>query len=162
MERYTIIPPFILLTKSMCALIHACPSNLLHKPFSNALRLISFCEALSHTCTQPYALTYILHFIMWTLQVLKEGKYSTQPLEWIMHGPEPSICQLKSELQPGESSGFLRPCSEYFTDENLLIIENCPSNWTDNETAQKCKAYAFYSQLYLNVSNNKICLQFTS
>jgi len=132
--------------------IHTCPNNLLQKPFSNALRLLSFYDALSLTCTQPYALTYILHFIMWTLQVLRDGQYSTEPLEWIMQGEETSKCRLMMKLQPGEPQGFLRSCA----------IENCPSDWTDHETAQKCKAYAFYSQLLLNVSYKKICLQFTS
>jgi len=99
---------------------------------------------------------------MWTLQVLRDGQYSTQPLEWIMHGREGSKCQLMTELQPGESPGFLRPCGKESKTQNLLLIENCPSDWTDHETAQKCKAYAFYSHLPLNVSTKKVCLQFTS
>jgi hypothetical protein len=119
-------------------------------------------HCLTHTRTQPYALTNILHFIMWTLQVLRDGQYSAEPLEWIMHGPETSRCRLMTELQPGESTGFLRPCTKDGTTHDMLLIENCPSDWTGHETAQKCKAYAFYSQIELNVSNKKICLQFTS
>jgi hypothetical protein len=60
-----------------------------------------------------------------------------------------------TELQSDESPGFLRPCGKDSKNQNLLIIENCPSDWTDHETAQKCKAYAFYSQLYLNVSKKE-------
>ena len=151
-----------MLTKNVRALIHACPNILLQKPFSNALRLMPFSDALSHTCTQPYVLTYKLQFIMWTLQVLKDGQYSSQPLEWEMHGREGSKCRLKTDLQPGESTGFLRPCGKNIKNHNLLFIENCPPDWTDHETSQKCEAYAFYSKLYLNVSNKKLCLQFTT
>jgi len=79
-----------------------------------------------------------------------------------MQGEETSKCRLMTELQPDESRGFLRPCGKDIENQNLLLIENCPSDWTDHETAQKCKAYALYSQLLLNVSNKKICLQFTS
>jgi len=79
-----------------------------------------------------------------------------------MHGPETSQCRLTTELQPGESPGFLRPCGKNITNHALLIIENCPSDWTDHETAQKCKAYAFYSEAELNVSNKTICQHFTS
>ena len=147
-------------TKNVRALIHERPNNLLQKPFSNALRLMSCCAALSHTHT--HTLTYILHCILWTLQVLRDGQYSTEPLQWIMHGQETSRCRLKTELQPDESPGFLRPCGKDSTNQNLLPIENCPSDWTDHETAQKCKAYAFYSEAELNVSNNTICQQFTS
>jgi hypothetical protein len=114
------------------------------------------------TRTQPYAITYILHFTIWTLQVLMDGEYSTQPLEWIMHGQESNKCRLTTELQPGESQGFLRSCGKESGDQNLLLIESCPSDWTDHETAQKCSAYALYSHLQSNVSNKKICLQFTS
>jgi hypothetical protein len=149
--HYTIIPPFVVLTKNVRASIHACPNNVLQKTLS---------YALSHTRTQPYELTNILHFIMWTLQVLRDGQYSTEPLEWIMNGEETSRCRLMTELQPGESPGFLRPCGKDSKTQNLLLLENCPYDWTDHETAQKCKAYAFYSQL--NVSNKRICLQFTS
>ena len=161
-ERYTIIPPFIVLTKTCVLLFMHAQIIPCGQPFSNTLRLMSFCDALSHTCTQLYALTYMLHFIMWTLQVLRDGQYSTQPLEWIMHGPERNTCRLMTELQPGESTGFLRPCGKNITSHNLLITENCPSDWTDHETAHKCKAYALYSLLPLNVSNKQICLQFTS
>jgi hypothetical protein len=95
--------------------------------------------------------------MLWTLQVLREGQYSTQPLEWIMPGQEESSkCQLMTELQPDESPGFLRPCGKDSKKQNLLFIENCPSNWTDHTTAQKCKAYAFYSKFELNVSNKII------
>ena len=146
--------------KNVHALIHECPNNLLRKTFSNALRLMSFCAALSHTRTQPYALTYILHFILWTLQVLRDGQYSTQPLEWIIHGPETNLCRLMTELQPGESPGYLRPCGKNITNETVFIIENCPSDWTDHEVAHKCQAYAFYSEL--NVSNKALFIQFTS
>ena len=99
---------------------------------------------------------------MWTLQVLREGQYSKQPLVWIMHGRKGTECQLMTELQPGKSKGFLRPCDLDTERQNLFFIENCPSDWTDHETAQKCKAYAFYSQLPLNVSTKKICLKFIS
>jgi len=99
---------------------------------------------------------------MWTLQVLRDGQYSTEPLEWIMQGEETSKCRLMTELQPDEWRGFLRPCGKNVTNQTLSITESCPSDWTDQETAKKCKAYALYSQLPLNVSNKKICLQFTS
>jgi hypothetical protein len=145
-----------MLTEYMRALILACPNNLLPKRISTALSLMSFCAAPFHTRTKPYALTYILHFIMWTLQVLQEGQYSTQPLEWIMPGPETSRCQLRTELQPDESPGFLRPCGKSSTKQNQLFTENCPSNWTDHTTALKCKAYAFYSKSKLYVSNKKV------
>ena len=107
------------------------------------------------TRTQPYAITYILHFTIWTLQVLMDGEYSTHPLEWIMHGQNSSICRLTTELQRGESRGFLRPCGKESGNQNLLLIESCPSDWTDHETAQKCSAYALYSHLQSNVSNKK-------
>jgi len=94
---------------------------------------------------------------MWMLQVLRDGQYSTQPLEWIMNGQEISTCRLTTELQPGESPGFLRPCGKGSETLPLLLVENCPSDWTDHETAQKCKAYALYSQLLLTVSRKKIC-----
>jgi hypothetical protein len=88
--------------------------------------------------------------------VLRDGQYSTQPLEWIIHEEEKATqCKLMIELQPGQSPGFLRPCGKEENDLNLLIIENCPSDWTDHETSQKCKAYAFYSKRALNVSNKK-------
>ena len=65
-----------------------------------------------------------------------------------------------ADLQPGESTGFLRPCVKNITNQTIFIIENCPSDWTDHEVAQKCQAYAFYSEL--NVSNKTQCIQFTS
>jgi hypothetical protein len=79
-----------------------------------------------------------------------------------MHGQETSRCRLMTELQSGESTGFLRPCGTDSTDLNLLLIENCPPNWKDHETAQKCKAYAYYGRRLLYVSNKIICLHFTS
>ena len=163
-ERYTIIPPFIVLTKNVRAIIHVCPNTFLQKLLSNPVRLMSFWDALSHTRTQPYAIKYILHFIMWTLQVLTDGQYSTQPLEWIMHGQENNKCRLTTELQPGESRGFLRPCGKESKKQNLLLIENCPSDWTDHETAQKCNAYALYSSIPLTVSSKKnmLTIHFTS
>jgi hypothetical protein len=67
-----------------------------------------------------------------------------------------------TELQSGESPGFLRPCGKNIEKQDLLIIENCPSDWTDHETAQKCRAYAFYSKLQFEVISKKICPQFTT
>jgi len=99
---------------------------------------------------------------MWMLQVLRDGQYSVQPLEWTMNGQEISTCRLMTELQPGEWPGFLRPCGKQFRNHPLLPIENCPSDWTDHETAQKCKAYALYSQLLLTVSRKKIYTEFIS
>lgn len=112
--------------------------------------------------TKPYGLIYLLHFIMWALQVLRDGQYSTQPLEWILYGSQKSTCRLQTELQPGASQGFLRPCGKDGTNQNLLIVEKCSSDWTDHETAKKCNAYAFYSNLRVNVSNEKRRIQFIS
>jgi hypothetical protein len=111
---------------------------------------------VTHCLTRATVVRTNVHtaFLMWTLQVLRDGQYSTQLLEWKMHGRERSKCRLMTELQPGESPGFLRPCGK--DSKNQILIENCPSEWTDDETAQKCKAYAFYSKLYVNVSSKKI------
>jgi hypothetical protein len=153
-----------MLTKNLRALIHACPNNLLtNLSQTHSVLCLFVMHRFTWCITKPYALTYLLRFIMWTLQVLRNGQYSsTEPLEWIIDGQERSTCRLNTKLQPGVSPGFLRPCGKNTTKKDLLLIENCPSNWTDHETAQKCKAYAFYSKLNLSVSNKKICLQFTS
>jgi hypothetical protein len=88
------------------------------------------------------------------LQVLTEGKYSTEPLHWSLDEPFKSQCRLKIQLQPGEFPMFLRPCGKVDRrGRNVLVIENCPEDWTDRDVAKKCNAYAFYSTWKSSVSN---------
>jgi hypothetical protein len=90
------------------------------------------------------------------MQVLTEGKYSTQPLHWFLGDSSESQCRLTIELQPGTSAGFLRPCEKVDRrGRTLLLIENCPSDWADGDVAKKCNAYAFYSAWKSSVSSVK-------
>ena len=57
-----------MLTKNVRALIHARPNNLLQKPFTNALRLMSCCAALSHTHTHTAVRTNV-HTALYTVNV---------------------------------------------------------------------------------------------
>jgi hypothetical protein len=90
------------------------------------------------------------------LQVLSEGKYSTEPLHWSLDEQNKSQCRLRIELQPGAFSGFLRPCGKFNgRGRNLPLIENCSVDWTDRDIAKKCQAYALYSTWNSSVSSSK-------
>jgi hypothetical protein len=90
------------------------------------------------------------------LQVLSEGKYSTEPLHWSLDEQYKNQCRLRIELQSGAFPGFLRPCGKADRrGRNLPLIENCPVDWTDRDIAKKCKAYAFYSVWNSRVSKSE-------
>jgi hypothetical protein len=91
-----------------------------------------------------------------TLQVLSDGKYSTEPLHWSLDEQHKSQCRLRIELRPGAIPGFLRPCGKAdVRGRNLPLIENCSLDWTDRDIAKKCKAYALYSVWNSSVSNSE-------
>jgi hypothetical protein len=106
-----------------------------------------FCKTMDYEINEVYNMA---------LQVLSEGTYSTEPLHWSLDEPYKSQCRLRIELQPGAFPGFLRPCGKVNArGRNLLLIENCPADWTDRDIAKKCNAYAFYSMWNSSVSNSK-------
>jgi hypothetical protein len=89
------------------------------------------------------------------LQVLSEGKYSSEPLHWSLDELHKIQCRLRIELQPGAFPGFLRPCGKVNERGRYLpLIENCPLDFADRDIAKKCKTYAFYSVWNSSVSKN--------
>ncbi|PSN43556.1 hypothetical protein C0J52_03709 [Blattella germanica] len=95
--------------------------------------------------------------VIWTkdlaLEVVGNGEYS-EPVTWQYRNGEVRICSLNAKPVSDVPMKFQRMCgikSQVSRGMKAVAswkipIDSCLSNWTNDDTAKKCKAYSLYSK----------------